>query len=89
MNVTIETEPFIFVDYQGTNSTPLSERIKNDPYNGKCKYDMDNLGIDHLLLRLAQEILCKNDEKRRSHRMYLVANDNLVTQHYSKIGLKN
>ena len=88
VNVAAETEPFIFVYYRGTNSTPLSERLKHDSYYSKYKYEMENLGLGHFLLRLAQQLLCEFDDKRRSFRMYLVANNKLIDDHYSKIGFK-
>ena len=64
MNKPKETEPFMFVYYRGTNSTALCEREKNDFYYQKCKYPMDNLRIGHLLFRLAQQLLCENDDKK-------------------------
>ena len=87
-NTPKETEPFIFVYYRATNSTPLSEREQNDIYYAKCKFSMENLGIGYKLLRIAQQLLCENDEHQNSYRMYLVATDDLFIDHYSKIGFK-
>ena len=89
VNETKSTEPFLFVYYRATNETPLCKRAKRDSYYKRCKFKMDNLGIGHLLLRIAQQLLCENDKNRRSYRIYLVANDGLVSGHYKKIGFEH
>ena len=84
-----ETEPFMFVYYRGTNRTPLSERERNDIYYQKHKYPMDNLGIGHLLYRLAQQLLCENDDKLNAYQTYLVSTDAVYKDHYSNYDCKH
>lgn len=84
-----DTEPFMFVYYRGTNSTALSEREKNDIYYQKHKYPMDNLGIGHLLYRLAQQLLCENDDKLNAYQTYLVSTHAVYEGHYSNYDCKH
>ena len=73
----------MFVYYRGTNSTALSERERNDIDYQKHKYPMDNLGIGHLLFRLAQQLLCENDDKLNAYQTYLVTTEEVYKHHYA------
>ena len=82
-----ETEPFMFVFYRGSDRTPLFEREKNDYYYAKCKYQMNNLDIGHMLLKISQQLLCDNDKVKNSFRTFLVATPNLI-EHYIKLDFR-
>ena len=50
---------------------------------------MDNLGIGHLLYRLAQQLLCENDDKLNAYQTYLVSTDAVYKDHYSNYDCKH
>ena len=87
-----EDEPFLCIFYRCTINSSLHLLENSSSMYDKYTINMKGLGCGHLLMRIAQQLLCefvldnKEEGKRESYKICLFATDKLIREHYNKLG---